>query len=375
MGLFSRLFGHRDHRTDEETAAVNEKHAQNSSRTAPQSSPSQSVSVGIFPKWPDAVSNELEQLYRIRRAATENISIVSYSSGDGNAIIRGNSGAAYTTSLEGCTCEDFQKRGLPCKHMYVLAQYLRRVSLSSIANANADKIKAFAQSSNLKIDDQSDGTKWEIFDVPQGDSMALRKYEAQYYKERTNGRYIYKPRLVTYGDHPEQAFQAMLKEGQHILPGSIQEAPYDRPTQAQLYHAIRVDEIDIPRCCCRKDLSCIIDKAEDPEYTPADPELKQFCERHRIPYSLYEGESNLMADAFNMLGSDKEKVAFQIAARVYEIRKSWNFQNWEKYLESADSLLTENEKFKSSYLNNQLAEPSPHSLIGREIRRVVDESY
>lgn len=331
----------------------------------------------IFYKWPDTVSHEPEQLYRIRRAATENISIVSYNYDDRNAVIRGNSGAMYTTSLDGCTCEDYLKRELPCKHMYVLAGYLGRVKLSRIANKNADKIKDFTKNLSPEIVEQeSYGAKWEIFDVPQGDNMALRKYEAQYYKERANASiYVYKPKLVTYGDNPEQVFKTMLKEGQHILPGSVREIPYDRPTQAQLYHAIRVDHITIPKYCCKEDLSCLIDREEDLEFKPADPELKQFCKLSRIPYSRYVGENILIEDVFRMLKSDKERIAFQIAVRVYRSRKSWNFQNWDRYLELADGLITENSKFKSSFLNNYMPEPSLHSLIGREIKRVVNESF
>ena len=331
----------------------------------------------IFFKWPDTVSYELEQLCRIRRATTENISIVNYNYGDGKAVIRGNSGATYTTSLDECTCEDYHKRGLPCKHMYVLAGYLGRVKLSRIANENADRIKAFTKNRSPEIAEQkSYGTKWEIFDVPQGDDMALRKYEAQYYKERANAsRYVYKPKLVTYGDNPEQVFKTMLKEGQHILPGSVREVPYDRPTQAQFYHAIRVDHMSIPKYCCKEDLSCLIDREEDLDFKPADPELKQFCKLNRIPYSQYVGENVLIEDVFKMLKSDKERIAFQIAVRVYRSRKSWNFQNWDRYLELADGLITENSKLKTSFLNNCIPVPSLHSLIGREIKRVVDESF
>ncbi|MBR0150220.1 MAG: SWIM zinc finger family protein [Synergistaceae bacterium] len=42
----------------------------------------------------------------------------------GVALIRGNRGGEYTTSLAICSCPDFAKRRKPCKHMYYLAHYL-----------------------------------------------------------------------------------------------------------------------------------------------------------------------------------------------------------------------------------------------------------
>lgn len=39
----------------------------------------------------------------------------------GSAEILGTCGESYETTLDTCTCEDFQRRGLPCKHIYKLA--------------------------------------------------------------------------------------------------------------------------------------------------------------------------------------------------------------------------------------------------------------
>lgn len=37
------------------------------------------------------------------------------------AIFLGSEGSKYHTTLKKCTCPDFQKRNVPCKHMYYLA--------------------------------------------------------------------------------------------------------------------------------------------------------------------------------------------------------------------------------------------------------------
>ena len=45
------------------------------------------------------------------------------------AKMHGNRGEVYTTTLEKCTCYDFRKRRIPCKHMYRLAMELGLVKL------------------------------------------------------------------------------------------------------------------------------------------------------------------------------------------------------------------------------------------------------
>lgn len=42
----------------------------------------------------------------------------------GVAVVKGERGGEYTTSLSMCSCPDFTKRHKPCKHMYFLANYL-----------------------------------------------------------------------------------------------------------------------------------------------------------------------------------------------------------------------------------------------------------
>ena len=41
------------------------------------------------------------------------------------AVFVGSSGGGkYRTTLKKCTCLDFKKRGVPCKHMYYLADQM-----------------------------------------------------------------------------------------------------------------------------------------------------------------------------------------------------------------------------------------------------------
>ncbi len=73
-----------------------------------------------FGSWDISIHDAEGQDVRFDRAMYQRISILSFDSGSGKAVIQGTHGT-YETTLDSCTCEDFQRRGLPCKHIYKLA--------------------------------------------------------------------------------------------------------------------------------------------------------------------------------------------------------------------------------------------------------------
>lgn len=70
--------------------------------------------------WDDSIHHADGQAERIKRAATQEFSILETSSDCVYDVCSG-SGNVYHVSLENCTCPDFSHRKLPCKHMYYLA--------------------------------------------------------------------------------------------------------------------------------------------------------------------------------------------------------------------------------------------------------------
>lgn len=76
------------------------------------------VRVG-WPSWGYAVHRAAGQDDRIRRAikSTE-MSLVSYDADSKTALVEGEHGIVYEITPQGCSCPDFHKRNLPCKHMY-----------------------------------------------------------------------------------------------------------------------------------------------------------------------------------------------------------------------------------------------------------------
>ncbi len=74
----------------------------------------------IWAKWADVPMNEA-QGRRFDRAIECGFTPKTINLDAKFAIIVGSEGKAYKTTLTKCTCPDFKKRHLPCKHMYFLA--------------------------------------------------------------------------------------------------------------------------------------------------------------------------------------------------------------------------------------------------------------
>lgn len=71
--------------------------------------------------WDVSIHEALGQYERLERGSTdEMISILSYDPRYRLAKVQGKS-AVYLTSCKRCSCPDYRKRRLPCKHMYALA--------------------------------------------------------------------------------------------------------------------------------------------------------------------------------------------------------------------------------------------------------------
>ena len=78
-------------------------------------------------KWDQSVHRMPEQLIRQRRAETDSMLILSFDKQSKSCTIKAKDGESnYKVTTEGCTCADFQERGLPCKHMYRLNSILER---------------------------------------------------------------------------------------------------------------------------------------------------------------------------------------------------------------------------------------------------------
>lgn len=96
-------------------------------------------SVATFGCWDVSIHDADGQDVRLDRALYQNIVISSYNAETGVAEILGSRGGVYETTLDACTCEDFHRRGLPCKHIYKLA-LSRGYSTDAFFSARSDVV-------------------------------------------------------------------------------------------------------------------------------------------------------------------------------------------------------------------------------------------
>lgn len=82
--------------------------------------PISAASHALWDEWDVSVHMAPGQSDRMARAHEQSLSIKKIKK-DGTAVIRGSTGKIYYTRFDRCTCEDFQHRHLPCKHMYLYA--------------------------------------------------------------------------------------------------------------------------------------------------------------------------------------------------------------------------------------------------------------
>lgn len=101
-----------------------------------------------FGKWDESLHSNVEQLQRINSSFKIKEENVEFNPENETAKIIG-SGGTYDVSLNECTCADFARTNVPCKHMYKLASKLGFTPNLPVKNAKA--AKAFNESLDSEI--------------------------------------------------------------------------------------------------------------------------------------------------------------------------------------------------------------------------------
>lgn len=75
-------------------------------------------------QWDDSIHELPEQQTRRDRARSERMSVTNINRKEKSGTVQSGSGSIYHVTTTACSCPDFEKRGLPCKHMYALDDVL-----------------------------------------------------------------------------------------------------------------------------------------------------------------------------------------------------------------------------------------------------------
>lgn len=80
--------------------------------------------MNCFEKWDGSIHYAPDQVKRRLSGEKIKCEAISLDTASMSAAIIGSDPEPYSVTLSGCSCFDFTSRGLPCKHMYRLADEL-----------------------------------------------------------------------------------------------------------------------------------------------------------------------------------------------------------------------------------------------------------
>lgn len=278
---------------------------------------------------------DIEQRIRFRRSASIKIKILTISSDNKTATIEGSSGGIYTVTSNSCTCEDFKKRGLPCKHIYRFLVYTKQI------NPNDYELKSSEyevyQYQLPTIDLVSTDTARYV-----GNNMSIQEYV---YKIRTLYFPTGKLRTIRVVARENQSYLDYLPKGYSSTDVEVlgKESNFPEITENQIRYG-RSLGITFPTNCCMYDASAIIDRDDKIE---ASKELIDFAKGRNLVFSLYMSESDLMS-LCNQSFSIIEKINFFIMLiKKYNTNK-WHFDEWDYYIPRSTNF-SNNPKFMNSF--------------------------
>ena len=173
------------------------------------------------------------------------------------------------------------------------------------------------------------------------DNMNCMVFEGNGLFLQTNRKRKIKIMAFSYDD----AIDRLVNDGFDRNNISIDRRNFEPPTYEQLYAMNEHDDF-IPENICKYDASYIIDRYMEDDKN-ADKELIDFATKRGLMFSYYIGQKNLINQILRDF-SEKERIAFFILLVERDKTGNWNFENFIKYVDNAENLLS-NEKFMNSY--------------------------
>lgn len=121
-----------------------------------------------FAKWPSSIHDTADQKKRIESAKSSKTTPDSIDKEKKTGVFAGSGAAPYLTTLDSCTCGDFFRRQLPCKHMYRLAIELGLLDEPAEAgiNKNAlDRQQFTLEDAVAELENMTESAQWELEEI------------------------------------------------------------------------------------------------------------------------------------------------------------------------------------------------------------------
>lgn len=275
-----------------------------------------------FGNWNEKIHDEKEQRTRYSRACSSDKKFVSIDRQNQTGEFVGSEGDLYYVTLNDCSCQDFKKRGKPCKHIYQLAMELGyKKEDAPIENCEQSKLKKWLKTPADKIgfaimlygvisiiitQSANNGTSFGqslliggIFVVI---GLLVKKFGGKKKKEPV----ITSSVKVTNADEEQPSERYVFEP----LPIDTSKYKHEAPTQKQLNYAAKLGIVVYPHMS-KSDLSAVITKVEDNDMIVPDIGLLQFAQENGESPSPYLGLNNALHIATYHL-NDKEICSFYL---------------------------------------------------------------
>lgn len=250
------------------------------------------ITGATFGSWDTSVHLADGQLFRFGRAVYGDFDIRPFS----KEIVKitGSKGTVYHTSLDTCDCPDFEKRHLPCKHIYSLALSLG-YSIDDFYSAYLD----------VSCDD---GT------IPRpvvGYSNGLKTYCVHGVNPETNRRNKRTVFAMDEVDAVASAHGAGLNDPIDV-DGLVDPSEF-RPVNDWQKELLQQQNIAIPTCADYYDAKALLCRIDSGEMSTIPVGLLKFATKCHIPCSLLIDPLTLLEQLLNQLPR-REQIALYAGA-------------------------------------------------------------
>lgn len=271
---------------------------------------------------PPASAYDRDFEFRLLRARTEPLTVERYCNEDHSSALVHNdeSGNTYLVTETSCECEDFQKKGKPCKHMIFLAmqngshrkyEILPRCQLHSRKNDKGEFVPLY----------------WEYYSVmPLGlgyTNLFQYKVSGRVYgtSEKTGKQTSRKKTVMVNARNLEDA-EAAAEELGVMTPYASVEFVDTSPSYEQFKY-LHGAGIPAPYFICALDMSALLTRYEDGDDEKCPEYLFEMATRYRVRVSYFQSPASVKSCIWSNLPEDTKAAIYCYA--VYCRERGYEF--------------------------------------------------
>ena len=259
---------------------------------------------GTFGSWDESIHMPEEQRKRILSAEKATTTPLSVDKESLTGVFPGSGKSPYKTTLESCTCGDFIRRKLPCKHMYYLANKMGLINFDSYLTD--DEEIENDQIPNLSHLEPS---------KPAGTPGRFLNYSI--YKVKGTDESGKRKSVIKTGVDEQQAIEKAARQG-ISPPFSVEILPYEPPTERQI-KCLKSHGTYIPDEITKDDASSMINRIVEDDLESPELWLFSLAIGLKTNFSAFIGKRDLYENVIYQT-NDRDRAALYAYAVQQRIK-------------------------------------------------------